>query len=155
MEAPQHRSATGNEGPIATVVNLSVCIAVRDLEASASWYGKTFGFAPILQREFPEYGARVAYLEANGVRIELVEDQTFTPLERPDPPQHCGLQGVSQLSFWVDDIEAVREGTQSRGIDVAMDIASVPDLGIRAFFIRDNDGNLIEFIEAAEARASA
>jgi methylmalonyl-CoA/ethylmalonyl-CoA epimerase len=51
------------------------------------------------------------------------------------------------MMMWVKDVDAVQEAARLRGIEIAFEATSVTDLGIRAFFIRDNEGNLIEFIQ--------
>ena len=135
------------EGPLAPVKNLSLSIAVQSLEETASWYEEQLGFEIVQRRDFPEYGTRIAFLETNGIRIELIEDQHWSPLLRPDPPQHTTIQGVSQITFEVDDIEEAIRRVKSRPITIAWDLTVVEDLRLKEFFIRDNEGNIVQFIE--------
>jgi len=47
----------------------------------------------------------------------------------------------------VDALTAVATALQAAGLTLAMDIVTVPDLNLSAFFIQDPEGNLIEFIQ--------
>jgi len=134
--------------PIATIDNLHACIAVANLDESVNWYRNVLGFEPIQRQDFPELSSRVVFLESNGVELELVESKHFTPARRPDPPtNHVLTQGISQLSFRVNNIEEVLEQVKNRSIPTALDLVDAKQLRLKAFFIRDNEGNLIEFIE--------
>ena len=135
------------QGPLANVTTLGLSLAVRDLDATATWYKEQLGFREVLHRDFPEYGTRIVFLRANDVVIELIEDQKWTPVDRPNPPQHTTVQGVSQIAFRVDDIQAVVDKVKSRPIEIAWDLIEVEDIGFKEFFIRDNEGNIVQFTE--------
>lgn len=139
-----------SEGLLATVKNLGVSIAVSNLEATARWYKEQLGFEEVLRREFPEFGTRIVFIETNGVRIELIEDKNWHRVDRPDPPQHTSIQGVSQITFKVDDIQTAIARVKSRPIKIAWDLVVVKDIGFKEFFIRDNEGNIIQFLETFE-----
>jgi predicted enzyme related to lactoylglutathione lyase len=139
-----------SEGLLATVKHLGVSIAVSNLEATARWYKEQLGFEEVLRREFPEFGTRIVFIETNGVRIELIEDKNWHPINRPDPPQHTSIQGVSQITFKVDDIQTAIARVKSRPIKIAWDLVIVKDIGFKEFFIRDNEGNIIQFLETFE-----
>lgn len=139
--------------PIVSVSNLAACISVANLDETAKWYNETLGFRIFLSIDFPELSAKVAYLENDSnVRIELAENGNFISSPRPEPPGHTALQGVSQISFWVNDIDSIREKIRNASISVAMELITVDELGVKAFFIRDNEGNLIEFLELIRER---
>ena len=138
---------------ITAVTNVEVSLAVKDLEATARWYRDNLGFQETLRREFPEYGTRIVFLEANGVVIELIEDQKWRAIDRPNPPQHTTIQGVSQIRFKVQNIEQVVERVKSRpDIQIAWDLIVVEDIGFKEFFIRDNEGNILQFAETFQPK---
>jgi catechol 2,3-dioxygenase-like lactoylglutathione lyase family enzyme len=138
---------------ITAVTNVEVSLAVKDLEATARWYRDNLGFQEILRREFPEYGTRIMFLEVNGVVIELIEDQKWQAIDRPNPPQHTTIQGVSQIRFKVHNIEQVVERVKSRpDIQIAWDLIVVEDIGFKEFFIRDNEGNILQFAETFQPK---
>lgn len=127
--------------------DLSICLAVADLDRMAAWYQDQLGFTISEQMDFPDPRARVAYLDLDHIRIELIEAEHFVPMRRPDPLLHAGIQGVSQISLYVDDLDEVLDWLVTRSIPLAMDPVTVAALRIRACFIRDPEGNLIEFVQ--------
>ncbi|WP_165975736.1 VOC family protein [Actinomadura rubrisoli] len=145
---------TGHAADVATPLNiwaLSACISVDDLDACTDWYAHYLGMEPAQSHTVPEIGARIAYLEGHGLRLELVEQYGAQRApERPDPPDHGTVQGLSQITFYVTDLAAVRDYARRERLTVAMDVATLPQLGVSAFFLRDPEGNLIEFIELGE-----
>ncbi|MFD0683464.1 VOC family protein [Actinomadura fibrosa] len=127
---------------------LSACISVDDLDACAGWYAEHLGFEVAQSHALPEIGARVAYLEGHGLRLELAEQYGARRApERPDPPEHAIVHGISQITFYVADLDTVQDYARRAGLTVAMEKAALPELGVTAFFVRDPEGNLIEFIE--------
>ena len=140
-------TATKNTGSITSVKNLGVSLAVKDLEATSKWYQEHLGFNEALRRDFPDYGTRIVFLENNGVRIELIEDEKWNSIDRPNPPQHTTIQGISQITFRVDDLQEVVERVKSQPIEIAWDLIEVEDIGFKEFFIRDNEGNIVQFVE--------
>ncbi len=133
--------------PIAAINNLSVCIVVSNLDETAKWYRDVLGFKVAKALDTPELSMRIAFLELNGIILELVEMGNFIPDKRPDPPEYLNKQGVSQLSFRVDNLEAVLQLVKSRNLELTWDIVTNEKLKMKAFLMRDNEGNLIEFIE--------
>ncbi|MGK5551216.1 VOC family protein [Actinomadura kijaniata] len=127
---------------------LSACISVQDLDACATWYARHLGFEQAQSYLLPEIGARVAYLEGHGLRLELLEQYGAQRApQRPDPPDHGTVQGLSQLTFYVTDLAAVRDYARRERLTIAMDVVALPQHGLSAFFLRDPEDNLIEFIE--------
>jgi|SRR5271165_1707695 len=136
-------------GLIITAKNLGVSIAVKDLDATSKWYQDYLGFEKTIYRDFPDYGTRIQFLKADGVQIELIEDKQWKPSGRGTPPWHTTVQGVSQITFRVDDIREVRDRVGKLPVEIAWDVIVVEDIGFKEFFIRDNEGNLIQFVETA------
>lgn len=141
--------------PAIVVQKVSACLSVANLDETASWYERELGFRTVRSMHFalqsPEYSARVAFLQAAGGRLELLEDPLFIAVRRPNPPRHAAMQGMSQLALYVEDLDAAVKQLQRRGIPLVMEPATVEELGIRACFIRDNEGNLIELLQDLDA----
>ena len=135
---------------ITTARNLGVSIAVKNLEETSKWYCDYLGFREVLYRKFPDYGTQIKFLEADGVWIELIEDQNWHPSGRGTPPFHTTVQGVSQIVFRVDDIHEIRDRVGKLPVQIAWDVTVVEDIGFKEFFIRDNEGNLVQFVETAD-----
>lgn len=130
-----------------SVRRMSACLSVSDIKRSAEWYQNVLGFRPFLEKNFARFGAQVAYLQRGDFQIELVENKNFSPDRPPDPPLNTEKQGISQITFRVDRIDHIYEEMKKSDVEIAMRMSEVEDIHIKAFFIRDNEGNLIEFLE--------
>lgn len=125
-------------------------VSVADLEASVRWYCDMLGFEVECRFDIPPVPAKVAQLKrGSDLRMELFEVPGAQPL--PDDRRHTDrdlrTHGNKHIAFAVQSVEeAVRE-LRDRGADIAMVHAS--DFGTSAF-VRDNTGNLIEFVQAPE-----
>jgi methylmalonyl-CoA/ethylmalonyl-CoA epimerase len=133
--------------PLAALKQMEVSIAVKNIDEMVAWYSAHLGFEVVQSRDFPDYGTRIVFLETSGIRIEFIEDVRWQPYPRPDPPYHTGFQGVSQIGFFVDDMEAVQRTAKERQLDIAWDVIVVEDLRMKEFFLRDPEGNLVQFIQ--------
>ena len=130
------------------VTSIEVSLAVKDLESVCLWYQTYLGFKVVLKRDFPEYGTRIVFLEVNNVVIELIEDQLWKPVDRPNPPRHTTIQGCSQIRFNVKDIQEVVDRVKRHPeIVIEWDLVVVKDIGFKEFFIRDIEGNILQFAE--------
>jgi len=127
---------------------LHACLSVADLNAATIWYRDTLGFEIFQRHEYPDYAVRVAYMKSNNVELELVETKNSMPCRRDDPPAgHVTLRGISQLSFRVDDAKQAMEQLKNISVKIVFGPVHAPEFNLNAFFIRDNENNLIEFIE--------
>ena len=133
---------------LSTVQWISVCISVRDLDDAVSWYTEQLGFAEVLRQDFPSLSAGLAYLRHGDLVIELVQSTPSAGVQRPAPPLHAVLRGISQLSLYVPDIHEALAAVKAKGLPIVMDLVEVPVIGVAAFFTQDPDGNLIEFHQA-------
>jgi catechol 2,3-dioxygenase-like lactoylglutathione lyase family enzyme len=133
---------------LSTVQWLSVCISVSSLDESVSWYTEQLGFEQVLRQDFPELSAGLAYLRHGDLVIELVESSPSAGVERPAPPRHALVRGITQLTLYVPDAHRALEQVKAKGLPIVMDLVEVPVTGVTAFFSQDPDGNLIEFHQA-------
>ena len=121
-------------------------VSVPDLEASIAWYGQMLGFRVLRHFELPHGTAKAAMLYRDGMRIELFEPRRFEslPEARRHPDTDVQLHGNKHVAFRVEDLGALETWFEARGADVALKVTQA--FG-SALFIRDNCGNLIEFLE--------
>ena len=130
-------------------------LSVPDLDASIAWYERVLGFA--LERSYvaESIPARIAVLRNGAMRIELFElaDAQLASADRGIPNQDLRTHGHKHISFAVPDVQALSEEFVRRAVDIVW-VKKFP-FGTN-MFIRDNAGNLIEFVErAAPAPAAA
>jgi catechol 2,3-dioxygenase-like lactoylglutathione lyase family enzyme len=120
-------------------------VSVPDIEAAIRWYGDILGFT--VDRRFAIPGAKAAYIERDGLRIELFEPEGAAPLPeaRRHPRSDLMTHGNKHVAFAIGDYDAFRAALMAKQVEIVLDVGE--SFG-RAFFIRDNSGNVIEFVEA-------
>lgn len=124
-----------------------VGISVGDLEASISWYRDMLGFELVRIVAVPADTGRVAILRQDDFTLELFSIPGAAPLpdHRRTPGSDIRVQGVKHPAYAVSDIDAFMEDLKAKGADVVWDVV-VHD-GDKCAFVRDNTGNLVEFVE--------
>ncbi len=125
-------------------------ISVADLEASVAWYRDMLGFDLLREVDIPEGHGRVALIKNGAFILELfcVPGAAPLPEERRHPATDLLTHGMKHVAYAVPDIGVLMSELKAKGVDVAWDIA-VHD-GDRCSFVRDNSGNLVEFVERPE-----
>lgn len=117
-------------------------INVPDIEAAIAWYGDILGFA-VEKRDFIRgFRGHNALLKHGDFRIELFQNENI--IARPEeqvPAPGTEMLGFRQLAFTVDDLRGFSEMLERKHADIAMKRADGTVL-----FIRDNAGNVIEFV---------
>ena len=127
-----------------------VGLAVRDLDEAIAFYARTFDVQVVHEEVNEDQGVREVMLAVgdSGSCIQLL-----APL-RPDSPIGKFLdrsgEGIQQVAYGVDDIEAVSATLRSRGIRLLYDEPRPGTAGSRVNFVHPKDamGVLIELVEA-------
>jgi methylmalonyl-CoA/ethylmalonyl-CoA epimerase len=122
-------------------------ISVPDLDAAIDWWRRVLGFEVEARFPIPAIPAEVAMLKHGPLRIELFQVPGARPLpgERREPDTDVHTHGNKHVSFAVADIRPFAEELRRRGADIVW----VKEMKHGAnIFIRDNAGNLIEFVQA-------
>ena len=124
-----------------------VGICVADLEASIDWYGEMLGFIVDRIVEIPEDTGRLALIRSGDFLLELfcLPDSAPIPEERRHPTTDLRTQGIKHVAYAVPDIHALMEHLKAKGADVVWDV--VLHDGTLCAFVRDNSGNVVEFVE--------
>jgi len=128
-----------------------VGIAVRDLDAAIAFYERVFEVRVVHQEVNEEQGVREAMLAVgdSGSCIQLL-----APL-RADSPIGRFLErsgeGIQQIAYGVDDVDAVSATLRERGVRLLYDEARRGTAGSRINFVHPKDagGVLVELVEAA------
>ena len=126
-----------------------VCIRVEDFGRALAWYTEKLGLT--VDRIFRIEGmpgTESAYLNGpGGFRVEIVgggESQRRSAAG--NFMEQINIQGFTHVSFWSDDVDATMAELERRGVPVVLPPIDSSPAGIRAAFVRDADGNLIEFV---------
>ena len=128
-------------------------VSVPNLEAAIDWYCRILGFAEERRIDIQAIPAKIAILRNGNLRIELFEaDGARQPgEERSEPNADLLTFGNKHVSFAVADVTALAFELSQRGADIVW---------MKRFsfgsnmFIRDNAGNLIEFVERSKPGAA-
>jgi methylmalonyl-CoA/ethylmalonyl-CoA epimerase len=130
-----------------------VGLAVTDLDAAVERYARTFGVQVVHTEVNEEQGVREAMLAVgdSGSCIQLL-----APL-RPDSPIGRFLErsgeGVQQVAYGVDDIDAACAELRGKGVRLLYDEPKRGTADSRINFVHPKDagGVLVELVEAAPA----
>jgi len=133
-----------------------VGLAVHDLDAAIAFYENTFGMRLVHQEINEEQGVREAMLAVgdSGSCIQLLAPLT------PDSTIAKFLdrsgEGVQQVAYGVEDIDAASAELRARGLRLLYDAPRRGTAGSRVNFVHPKDagGVLIELVEPAAPPSS-
>jgi methylmalonyl-CoA epimerase len=113
-------------------------IAVADLEEAKRLFSEVLGFTLTAEKEMPERGLKVAFLETGNTKIELLEGTS--PESAVSKFVEKRGTGIHHLSFEVDDIRRVMSEIAEDGVKL---IDEVPRTGA--------EGRLVAFLHPKSA----
>ena len=132
-----------------------VGLAVEDLDEAIEFYRRNFDIRAVHEEVNEEQGVREAMLAVgdSGACIQLL-----APLRRDSPIGKFldrNGQGIQQVAYAVDDVDAVAEQLRSRGVRLLYETARRGTAGSRVNFVHPKDamGVLIELVEPAATEA--
>jgi methylmalonyl-CoA/ethylmalonyl-CoA epimerase len=123
-------------------------ISVPDLDASIAWWHDVLGFALVQRFTISSIPAEVAMLRNGPLHMELfeVEGAKALPEDRRQPDTDVHTHGNKHVSFAVAEIHEFAAELARRGADIVW----VKEMKHGAnIFIRDNAGNLVEFVQSS------
>ena len=133
-----------------------VGLAVRDLDAAIDFYGRTFDLQVVHQEVNEDQGVREAMLAVgdSGACIQLL-----APLTADSPIAKFlerNGEGIQQVAYGVDDIDATSAELRARGVRLLYEEAKRGTADSRINFIHPKDagGVLVELVEAAQQMGS-
>jgi methylmalonyl-CoA/ethylmalonyl-CoA epimerase len=128
-------------------------VSVPDLAASIAWYRDMLGFEVDQRMRIDAIPADVAMLKRGPLRVELfeVKGAAALPEQRRDPQTDPHTHGNKHVAFAVEDVDTIVAELTERGADIVF----VGGMPFGTFvFIRDNAGNLVEFVQQPDLWAS-
>jgi catechol 2,3-dioxygenase-like lactoylglutathione lyase family enzyme len=135
------------ESPLASPQGAFFALSVPDCDTSAAWYQKHLGFRVVNRSEAPNKIAKAVLLEGNGTLLEIIQHSKAKPF-REAAPNSSGpheVHGLFKVGLHVRDIDAAYKFVKESGAEIAYDLATAREMGLRSFTIRDHDRNLIQF----------
>ena len=144
ISSPQ---AGGNPSSIVEARGAFLGLSVPDVQASASWYSEKLGLQVIFQPP-PSGPSTVIVLEGGGLIVELLQDNRAVPLSQAAPSISANylVHGIFKAGVVVKQYDKLVTALQERGIPIAL--GPFPETAEQPanLLIRDNAGNLIQFI---------
>ncbi len=125
-----------------------VALVVRDIDATLPWFTDQLGFALIGDELTPASGgARLAFLDAGNITIQLVSPTTTSgPIA-----EHLALhgEGLHHICFAVDDLDGMLERCRAAGLRLIDETPRIGAEGTRIAFLhpKSTGGILIELTE--------
>ena len=126
-------------------------ISVPDLEASIAWYCDNLGSfwtsswtSPRTPADWPSSERRLPHRALRGARCGAAPD------DRRYVDRDLRTHGMNHIAYLVRDVSSLVADLRANGVDIAWDVREHG--GMKAAFVRDNSGNLVELMESAEAR---
>lgn len=125
-----------------------VMICVPNYQETIQWYREKLDAT--IEREWtldelPDL--KLAYLNIHGFRLEVVgstKAQTGMPTAS-DFGASLRTTGIGHFCFRFDEVDAALAEMNNRGVPTFVDAADYPNVRRRVGFIKDNNGNIIEF----------
>lgn len=144
--------------PLSQMKAEHVMISTDDFQGTLNWYQVILGFELQQQWTVPEFpGVQLAYIEKNGFVIEIVETPDAFQEKRIPTDLGSALsdRGFGHLAFLVADVDAVAVSLIEKNVDLVLAPTSFADAGRRLIFIKDNNGNFLEFLTPLTAYPTA
>lgn len=114
-----------------------IALCAKDSKALSDWYVKMFGFKVVY-----ENGKGVFFVKAaDGAMFEIMNS---TSGEQPEDNSALGLRHIA-LSVSKDDFDIEVNKIKEAGLPIVADV-SESSKGIKTFFFKDPEGNVIHFI---------
>ena len=122
-------------------------VSVPDLDAAIRWWRTVLGFELERRRTLEPSHCEMAMVRNGDLRIELFQAPDGGPPseDRSQPDADLQTWGNKHVSFAVADVPAFAATLKRRGADIVW--VKTFEFGAN-IFIRDNAGNLVEFVQA-------
>ena len=123
-----------------------VGVSVPNLVEAIDWWERVLNFKLERENVIEAIPAKFAIVKNGNLRVELFEVSggKAASEDRSQPNQDLMSYGNKHISFAVEDVFAVSEEISARGADIVW----VKKFAFGSnMFIRDNAGNLIEFVQ--------
>lgn len=133
---------------LSKITPYSITFSVRNIEEMTNWYTDILDFKKVKEKKYPEFNTYLIFLELNGYRVELIKDyDAVARIKNPKAPdKHTGEWGQSQFCFYTDNLDKLKEELVTKSISINWEFEN-KDLGVKFFFIKDPEGNMIQFLQ--------
>jgi methylmalonyl-CoA/ethylmalonyl-CoA epimerase len=122
-------------------------ISVANMQESIDWYQDMLGFELVSRDQIDMLKCEVAFMEMGDFQLELFchRETIALPPDRRVPNKDIQTQGIKHVCYAVADVAGLLEDLRAKGADIVFGPMEME--GTLIGFIRDNTGNLIEFMQ--------
>jgi catechol 2,3-dioxygenase-like lactoylglutathione lyase family enzyme len=131
-------------------------VSVADLEVSERFYRDVLGFDVVEDRfAFAEHELKgVVLTNPQGARVELFERQGSEPTGPHHQIESTRKQGWFQFALAVPDLAQTFAAIVAAGAEPSLEPTTAPDGVSLVAFVRDPDGNLVEFLQRPQGHGA-
>ncbi|BBK31139.1 catechol 2,3-dioxygenase-like lactoylglutathione lyase family enzyme [Stella humosa] len=122
-----------------------VSVTVSDVAAADRFYGEMLGFERLARPDFGFPGSW--YSLGQGLELHIIVNDA---LRRPDAERLGFEVRYPHFAIRVDDADRMQAALEAKGLKVN-ELFSSPT-GLRQLFVKDDDGNMVEFIGPGRPR---
>ncbi len=119
-----------------------VSINVRDMKASANFYGKVLGWRQLQTVPFDSFSITYFQIPGGG-RLELFDYAGKNPKTDRGETE----AGLRHLAFSVDDVDTAEKDLRSKGVTITLAATDLPSLGCRVLLFLDPNGVTLELCQ--------
>ena len=125
-----------------------VMISVPNYQETLKWYQEKLNAT--IEKEWTVDGLpdlQLAYLNVRGFRIEVVgttQARSGMP-NMSDFGEALRTTGIGHFCFRVDSVDEAISELNQKGVPTFIEAFDAPQVGVRVGFVKDNNGNVIEF----------
>jgi glyoxylase I family protein len=120
-----------------------VSINVKDMKASAEFYGKVLGFRQL--ETVPCDGFSLVYFQIpGGGRLELFDYGGKNPVAERGESE----TGLRHLAFAVENVDEAERHLRAQGVEITLAATDLPTLGSRAILFLDPNGVTLEYCQS-------
>lgn len=118
-------------------------ISTPDAGALANWYREMFGFEALQQGGSPDGKIKFALLKRGEHLLEII--QRAEAADSPAPPKDASYRrGIFKLGFVVPNLDELEASLRKKNADFSHGIVRPAGNPLRAFAVRDPDGNVVQ-----------
>jgi catechol 2,3-dioxygenase-like lactoylglutathione lyase family enzyme len=127
----------------------AIGVSVPDLVKATEWYTNVLGFKKVGEFDFTKQtGNHIVILSKNDYLFELIKaEKSIKSQIRNTPPEHYNVQGITQATISVKDINAVVSELSTKGVAIIGKIYENKEMRISYGWISDPFGNLIQLLQ--------
>lgn len=138
-----------NDNVLSLLAINKATISVPNIDRTEKWYATVLGFSTVSKGDVPQIGGKLLLMEVENTTIQIEFIEPYNPVGgffRPDPPKHYGTYGMSQFSFFVQNLDLAVQTLQKQDVPILWCFRNKLTSRRMAFF-KDLYQNILQIIQ--------